>query len=107
MIDFYFRLHLVFTLISIDIKKAAFFNLYFSKNFGDHLSMGTELVRDCLSMGTELVGDCLSRRTNQLGTSCGGPNVQRPYEFRTKCVTAKYEVSFKLIMKISSIFVAF
>ena len=77
LIDFYFRLHLVFTLISIDIKKAAFFNLYFSKNFGDHLSMGTELV-----------GDFLSREINQLGTHCTGPSVCGPYAFGTKCVTA-------------------
>ena len=39
-------------------------------------------------MGTELVGDCLSRGTNQLGNHCGELNVQGPYVFGTKCVTA-------------------
>ena len=73
----------------------------------DHFSRETKLVGDHLSMGTELVGDRLSRGTNQLGTSCGGPNVYRPYEFGTKCVTAKYVVSFNFTMKILSIFVAF
>ena len=47
------------------------------RNFGDHLSMGTELV-----------GDRLSRGTNQLGTNCGEPNIQGPYAFGTKCVKA-------------------
>ena len=42
-------------------------------------------------MTTELVGDRLSRVTNQLGTNCGGPNVQWQHEFETKCVTAKKE----------------
>ena len=39
-------------------------------------------------MGKELVGERLSRGTNQLGTNCGEPNVQGPYVFGTKCVTA-------------------
>ena len=55
------------------------------------MSRGTKLDRifgDHLSMGTELVGDRLSRGTNHLGTNCGGPNVRGPYAFRTKCVTA-------------------
>ena len=50
--------------------------------------MGT-IFGDHLSMGTELVGDRLSRGTNQLGTKCGGSNVPGPYAFGTKCVTAE------------------
>ena len=34
LIDFHFYLHIVFTLTSIDIKKATFLDLYFSKKFG-------------------------------------------------------------------------
>ena len=50
---------------------------------------GDRIFGDHLSMGAELAGDHLSRGTNQLGTNCGGPNVQGPYAFGTKCVTAK------------------
>ena len=53
--------------------------------FGNHLSMGTELVRDRLSRGT-----------NKLGTNCGGPNVQGPYVFETKCVTAFWPTLVKI-----------
>ena len=49
---------------------------------------GDQILGDHSPMGTELVGDRLSKGTNQLGTKCGGPNVQGPYGFGTKCVTA-------------------
>ena len=51
----------------------------------DHLARGIEFLGTICPwvLGTELVGDCLSRGTNR-----GGPNIQGPYAFGTKYVTA-------------------
>ena len=64
-------------LYQLILRKLHFLIFILVKIWGDHLSMGTELV-----------GDCLSRETNQFGTHCAGPNVCGPYAFGIKCVTA-------------------
>ena len=61
-----------------------------NKIFRDHLSRGTKLVGDHLSMWTKIIGTICPWGLNWLGTHCLGPNVQWPYAFGTKCVTALY-----------------